>query len=164
MSALRQLAFARLCLGVALAAALAASAEEAPQAEEAQRVAEGDYAWGITDTDDAIIEKDAGRPVAIVFPDQSEDQPGCLQIPNTLAIIKGGPNTKGAKKLVEYLLSTSVEEKLAQGDSAQIPLNTNWKITAQVETPKSVKPMEVDFHKAADHWDTASLVVRGRLF
>ncbi len=125
----------------------------------AQRVAEGDYAWGITDTDDAIIEKDAGRPVAIVFPDQSEDQPGCLQIPNTLAIIKGGPNTKGAKKLVEYLLSTSVEEKLAQGDSAQIPLNKKVEIKSRA-VEGDVRWMVVDFEKAAEVWDASREILK----
>ena len=51
-------------------------------------VAAGNLAWGLTDTDDAIIEKDLGRPVAIVFPDQASDQPGTLRIPNTVAILK----------------------------------------------------------------------------
>ncbi|MCG8652342.1 MAG: extracellular solute-binding protein, partial [Pirellulales bacterium] len=57
----------------------------------AQAVSAGRVAWGLTDTDDAIIEKDLGRPVAIVFPDQAPDQPGTLRIPNTIAVIKNAP-------------------------------------------------------------------------
>ncbi len=52
-------------------------------------VSSGRVAWGLTDTDDAIIEKDLGRPVDIVYPDQQPDQPGTLRIPNTIAVIKG---------------------------------------------------------------------------
>ena len=56
----------------------------------AQAVSAGSIAFGLTDTDDAIIEVEAGKPVAIVYPDQGADGLGTLFIPNTLAIIKGG--------------------------------------------------------------------------
>jgi iron(III) transport system substrate-binding protein len=128
----------------------------------ARNVARGDYAWGITDTDDAIIEKDAGQPVAIVFPDQADGQPGCLLIPNTLAIIKGGPNTENAKRLVDSLLSEQTEIRLARGPSGQIPLHR------KVEEPSravdgNVRWMQVDFELAADQWD-ASRAVLEKLF
>jgi iron(III) transport system substrate-binding protein len=79
-------------------------------------------AFGITDTDDAMIEVEKGLPIAIVYPDQGEYGMGTLFIPNTLAVIKGGPNREPAHRLVDYLLSPTVEEKLAAGPSAQIPL------------------------------------------
>ncbi|MGB2987621.1 MAG: extracellular solute-binding protein, partial [Phycisphaerae bacterium] len=43
-------------------------------------------AFALTDTDDAIIEVEAGRPVRIVYPDSTEDAIGTLFLPNTLAI------------------------------------------------------------------------------
>ena len=63
----------------------------------AQRVSAGTLAFGLTDTDDAIIELEAGHPVAIVYPDQAEGQLGTLFIPNTLALVKGSPNAEQAK-------------------------------------------------------------------
>ena len=42
----------------------------------AQKVAAGQFAFGLTDTDDAMIEVERGEPVAIVFPDQLENQCG----------------------------------------------------------------------------------------
>ena len=75
----------------------------------AQAVAAGKLAFGLTDTDDAVIEIENGMPVAIVYPDQGEGQMGTLFIPNTLAIIKGSPNPEAAEKLVDYLLSADVE-------------------------------------------------------
>ena len=51
----------------------------------AEKVAAGEFLFGLTDTDDALVEIDAGRPVAVVFPDQGEEKSGALLIPNTLA-------------------------------------------------------------------------------
>ena len=119
-------------------------------------VARGQLAFGLTDTDDAHIERVAGHPVAIVYPDQGDDALGTLFIPNTLAIIKGGKNADAARKLVDYLLSPQVEAQLAQGRSAQIPLNPQVDAATQVETPKTIKPMPVDFAAAAAKWDTAA--------
>ena len=94
---------------------------------------------GVTDTDDAIDEVKAGKPVRIVFPDRAggKGRMGTLFIPNTLCIPKGCPNPEGAKKLVDYLLSAEVEKRLAEGPSAQIPLNpkVTAKLPPQIETP-----------------------------
>lgn len=123
-------------------------------------VAAGQLAWGWTDTDDAIIEIEKGMPVAIVYPDQGEGQLGTLFIPNTLAIIRGGPNPLAARQLVDYLLSPQVEDKLAQGPSAQIPLHPESTATPRVETPATVKSMQVDFEAAARKWDRAAEFLR----
>ncbi|MEA1950544.1 MAG: extracellular solute-binding protein [Planctomycetota bacterium] len=129
-------------------------------------VAAGRVAWGMTDTDDAIIELEAGRPVAIVYPDQSQDGSGdgdalgTLFIPNTVAIIRGGPAAEQARRLVDFLLSPRVEKMLAAGPSAQIPLNTEVESTTRVKTPKQIKPMLVDFEQAAQKWDTAARFLR----
>jgi len=123
-------------------------------------VAAGRLAFGLTDTDDAIIEIEAARPVAIVYPDQGDNGLGTLFIPNTLAIIKGGPNGQAARRLVDYLLSPEVETKLAAGRSAQIPLNPKVQADLRVETPKTVKAMPVDFPAAAAKWDTAARFIR----
>jgi len=126
----------------------------------AQAVSSGEIAFGLTDTDDAMVEINQGKPVAIVYPDQHEMQMGTLFIPNTLAIVKDCPNPDAAKKLVDYLLSADVEKALANGPSAQIPLNNTLEMPLQVESPKTVKAMEVDFEKVVDKWDTAAEFLR----
>ena len=123
-------------------------------------VAAGKMAFGLTDTDDAIIEIENGRPVEIVYPDREADQLGTLFIPNTVAIIKGCPHPEAAKKLVDYVLSPEVEEKLALCPSAQIPLNPKVKLKPRVETPQTVKAMQVDFSAAAKQWDAAAKFLR----
>jgi iron(III) transport system substrate-binding protein len=126
----------------------------------AQRVSAGMLAFGLTDTDDAIIELEAGHPVAIVYPDQAEGQFGTLFIPNTLAIINGAPHLEQAKPLIDYLLSAEVEGRLAAGPSAQIPLRSNSKSKTRTETPKTVRPMKVDFGAAVEKWEAASEFLR----
>lgn len=119
-------------------------------------VAKGKYAFGITDTDDAIIELDKGYPVAIVAPDQGERGLGALFIPNTLCLIEGSPNVQHARQLVDYLLQPQVEARLAQGSSAQFPVNPAVSARSRVELPADVHWMQVDFEAAADAWDAAS--------
>lgn len=123
-------------------------------------VAAGEAVFGITDTDDAIVEIDKAMPVAIVYPDQDEDGLGTLFIPNTLAIIKGAPHKENAQRLIEYLLSPAVEAKLAAGPSAQIPLGSGVEVETRVETPETVKPMQIDFEKAADQWEAAASFIQ----
>ncbi len=126
----------------------------------AVQVAGGQLPFGLTDTDDAIIEKENGMPVEIIYPDQGADGMGTLFIPNTLAIIKGAPHRADAQRLVDYLLSAKVEAKLAAGRSAQIPLNPNCHAEVRVRTPKTVKAMQVDFDAAVEKWDTAVKFIR----
>jgi iron(III) transport system substrate-binding protein len=123
-------------------------------------VASGQLAFGLTDTDDAIIELEGGQPVAIVYPDSAPDQLGTLFIPNTIAVIKGCPHPEAAKRLVDYVLRAETEEKLAAGPSAQIPLHPKAKPQTRIATPQTVKAMPVDFEAAAKNWETAAKFIR----
>ncbi len=119
----------------------------------AMAVASGQVAWGLTDTDDAIIEKDRRGPVAIVFPDQQPDQPGTLRIPNTLAILKDAPHPVAAESVADYLVSADTEDRLAMGDSSQLPISHESEYTPRVMPREPVRWMKVDFEAAADGWD-----------
>jgi len=83
-------------------------------------VMDGQMAICLTDTDDANGAFRKNKPVAMVYPDQQGI--GTLLIPNTVCLIAGGPNPRGAKLLIEYLISLEVEGRLAQSPAAQIPL------------------------------------------
>jgi iron(III) transport system substrate-binding protein len=128
----------------------------------AQAVSSGEIDFGVTDTDDAYEEIQAGRLVEIVYPDQGVDEMGTLYIPNTLAIIKGSSHEAEARKLVDYLLSPEIEARLAQGPSAQVPLNPDVTMEPPIKTPKVVRAMKVDFEKAAEKWDEAKTYLRER--
>jgi iron(III) transport system substrate-binding protein len=114
-------------------------------------------AIGVTDTDDTLEEIEAGHPVVMLFPDRDRpkgEKMGTLFIPNSLCILKGCLNPAGARKLIDYLLSPEVEGRLAESAGHQIPMNpeVKAKLPDQMETPATVKVMDVDFEKAADLW------------
>lgn len=121
----------------------------------AEKVAAGEFLFGLTDTDDALVEMDAGRPVAVVFPDQGNNQQGTLLIPNTVCVIKNGPNTEGAMRLLQRLLAADVEARLAKGGSGQIPLASDVETKSRV-VPEGLKVMEANFEAAADSWENAA--------
>lgn len=120
----------------------------------------GEIAFGLTDTDDALVEIDHASPVVIVYPDRGEDELGTLFIPNTLGIVKGCRHPESARKLVDFLLSPGVEKELALAPSGQIPLNPEVEVKPKVETPRTVKAMPVDFSAAAKKWDRVAKYLR----
>ena len=116
-------------------------------------VASGRIAWGVTDTDDAIIEKDNGMPVAIVFPDQAPDELGTLRIPNTIAVIKGAPHALAAGQLADFLVRPETEDRLAMGNSSQLPISRGSKFPPRVLPEEPVRWMRVRFEDAANDWE-----------
>lgn len=129
----------------------------------AENVARGVLSVAWTDTDDAIIEVEAGSEVRIVFPDKGPDDLGTLFIPNTLAAIKDSPNPREADQLIDFLLSSEVEERLAAGPSAQIPLNRQSPARGRLPGLKEVRRMQVNFAEASQAWEAAQRFVREEL-
>jgi iron(III) transport system substrate-binding protein len=115
-------------------------------------VASGQVAWGLTDTDDAIIEKDRLRAVEIIFPDQQPDQPGTLRIPITVAVLKNAPHPVAAEQLADYLVSAKTEDRLAMGDSSQLPISRDSEYRPRVMPKGSIRWMQADFEAAAEGW------------
>ncbi len=122
------------------------------------RVAAGQAAFGMTDTDDVNVAFEKDLPVEWVFPDQ--EGMGTLVIPNTVALIKGAPHPETAKKVIDYLLSPEVEAKLAQSESVNIPLRPEVKPPERVPDLNTLKLMEVDFEKAAEKMDETAEFIR----
>ncbi len=118
------------------------------------RVGAGDFAWGLTDTDDANGGVEDGLPVQWLLPDQ--DDFGTLLIPNTVALIQGGPNTAAGKQLIDYLLSPEVEARLAGLRSIQIPLNPAVKVEDHPLPIEEIVAMPLDFNAAAKKLDTVA--------
>ncbi len=122
-------------------------------AQVKDKVARGKYVWGLTDTDDANGAILDGKPVRMVFPDQGEHGRGTLLIPNTVALVKGGPNPEHGKKLIDFLLSAQVEAKLAAGRGAQIPLRTGVKGPQNIPPLSDLQLMDVDYRLVARQFE-----------
>lgn len=110
-------------------------------------VGRGDYAFGLTDTDDANGGVEDGLPVKWLFPDQ--DGMGTLVIPNTVALIANGPNPDAGRRLVAFLLTRRVESALASTRSIQIPLKPGQVTPENVPALEDIVTMKVDFADAA---------------
>lgn len=117
-------------------------------------VMDGRIAACFTDTDDANGALLLKRPVKMVYPDPT------LLIPNTAALIRGGPNPTEAKRLVDYLTSRGVEARLAKSRSAQIPLRPDVPAYGPDFDPAKIKAMPVDFDKVADALERSTKFVR----
>ncbi len=129
----------------------------------AMAVASGQLAWGLTDTDDALGQIEAGMPVAIVYPDQEPGGLGVLAIPNTLAILKNCPHPEYARELREYLLTPQIENALATGPSGQLPLHPQATPTTRIRPFSELQLQAVDWNRAADAWPAAMKVIRQML-
>ncbi len=111
--------------------------------EVRRRVAAGDFAVGITDTDDAHVALQEGKPVGVVFPDAGGM--GTLVIPNAVMLIRGAPHPEAGKKFIDYLLRPETELALAESIAAQIPLRPGVKPPEGGYSLDEITPMKVDY-------------------
>jgi iron(III) transport system substrate-binding protein len=119
--------------------------------EVRRRVANGDYAFGLTDTDDARVAMLDGKPVDAVYPDA--DGLGTLVVPNAVALIAGAPHAEAGKKFIDYLLRPETELALANSEAAQMPLRPAVQPPEGVTPISTLTPMRVDYAKLADRLD-----------
>jgi iron(III) transport system substrate-binding protein len=106
-------------------------------------VREGELAFGWTDTDDFNVAREAGYPVAAVYPDQ--ETVGTLLIPNTVCILERAPHPEAARRLVDFILSPEIEATLAAARSAQIPVRASVSRPPHVRSAADMRVMEVDY-------------------
>ncbi len=113
--------------------------------EVKRRVSSGEFAFGLTDTDDASVAKYDGKPVLMVYPDQ--DGAGTLIVPNAAVLIASGPNPENGKKFIDYLQTAQVEQALAESEAAQMPLRLGVPVPSGVKRVGEIKAMPVDYEK-----------------
>ncbi len=108
------------------------------------RVAQGMLDMGLTDTDDSIGAIERGDPVEMVFLDQGDGQMGTLKIPNTVAMVRDGPNPDEARMLIDYLLSEGNVAELVDSGWFQLPLR-DINVDQEYFDASSVKGMTVNY-------------------
>jgi len=117
-------------------------------------VSAGRFAFGWTDTDDFNVARLQGRPVAMVYPDKGNDDIGVMYIPNSLVLIKGGPNAINGKRLIEWLLRPEIEALLARSATAQIPVRPGVEVPDHVRRPDQIgKTMPLDWDQIGKQYD-----------
>ena len=122
--------------------------------EVRRRVAAGEFAVGITDTDDANVARLEGKPVGIVYPDA--EGMGTLIIPNCAVLIQDGPNPEVGRQFIDYLLQPETETILAESEAAQMPLRQGVSTPENVTPLETLKAMSVEYGKLAGLLDELS--------
>lgn len=113
--------------------------------EVKRRVASGDFAFGIADTDDGTVAINEGKPVGMIYPDQ--DGMGTLLVPNAVVLIANGPNSANGKKFIDYLLTAEAEQSMAAGEAAQMPLRPGVPVPPNVKRVEDIRTMSVDYER-----------------
>jgi iron(III) transport system substrate-binding protein len=112
----------------------------------AEMVGSGLMMAGLTDNDDIAAAAREGGKLEMVLPDQGAEEMGALAIPCTVGLVAGGPNEANAKKLVDYLLSQTVEYQLVDARFARYSV---------LNPPAGVKFMKIDYGAAANNMKDA---------
>src|SRR4051812_33560212 len=79
--------------------------------EVVKQIAGGNFAVGLTDNDDIFSMIEEGGKLSGV-PADFRDHSGALAIPCTVGLVAGAKHDAEAKRLIDYLLSREVEEKM----------------------------------------------------
>jgi iron(III) transport system substrate-binding protein len=118
-------------------------------------VANGEALVGLTDTDDVWSGQRNGWPINLTYVQHDIDgrSIGPLLIPNTVAVVDGGPNPDAAQRLAAFLLSEAVERMLAESDSHNIP--TSPSVAAEFSQYAVPGAAVVDYERIADAMDEA---------
>lgn len=90
--------------------------------EVRRRVAAGEFAFGLTDSDDVSVAIRDEKPVGWIVPDQKDGQDGVVVIPCVAVRIAGAPHAENGRKLAEFLASEETERFMAESEAAHFPV------------------------------------------
>ena len=135
-------------------------------------VAIGEIDVGLTDTDDIFAGERNGWPVGMTFerfdePGSGQSGPGTLPsigplvIPNTVARVKDGPESRRAGRarpdasdaLIAFLVSERLERLLAESEARNIPVRPG--LAARVQSVAIARPMPVRLEDVESRIDEA---------
>jgi len=122
--------------------------------EVRRRVAAGEFAVGITDTDDANVARIEGKPIGVVIPDV--DGMGTLVIPNCAVLIQGGSNSDAGRRFIDFLLQPETEKALAESEAAQMPLRPGVSTPENVMSVSQLQTMSVEYDRLSGLLDELS--------
>ncbi|PKL51159.1 MAG: iron ABC transporter substrate-binding protein [Candidatus Riflebacteria bacterium HGW-Riflebacteria-2] len=123
------------------------------------RVVAGTSLVGLTDSDDAVVAIKRGDPVAMLFPDQGDDQSGTLLIPNTAALVKNGPNPDQGKAFLDYITSSEGELMLTRLGEGFFPIRRNLATQLDWLPKNGVRELQVSLPEVANAIASASLII-----
>lgn len=103
----------------------------ASNGEVKRRVGAGEFAFGLTDSDDLHVAWLDGKPVDGIIPVKPEN--GGLLLPSTAVLIKGAPHSAEAKRLASWLSGSRSEQLLVSSEAA------HWPVHSGLEPPPKIQ-------------------------
>lgn len=122
-------------------------------------VANGQADVCLTDTDDVYAMQRNKMPVAMNM--LRRNGKATLGIPNTAAVIKGGPNPENAKILMGYLLGGECEKRLLESDSHNWPVGY---VPDEQFNKYAIEGLETDFSGISKALTAAKNIAREILY
>lgn len=93
-------------------------------ADVVRAVAMGEIDFGLTDTDDVYAAQANGDAVELVrLYDEAPEAGLPMSMPNTAALVRGGPNRAGGEAFLRHLISAESQRVLAESDSRNEPVD-----------------------------------------
>ena len=118
-------------------------------------VARGEALLGMTDTDDVWAAQARGMNLRLVYPRHGlpgEPGGGTLLVPNAAGLVAGAANSAEGIRLIEYLVSSSVESALHASDSHNVPLVNDLEIEDRYRVDD---PLDVSVTRSSQRMDDA---------
>ena len=92
--------------------------------EVRRRVANGEFAVGLADTDDYNVARQEGKPVGVVYPDAKGM--GTVIVPNCVVLIAGGPNAR-KRQAIHRLLADAGRGTGARRRRSRADASARWR-------------------------------------
>jgi iron(III) transport system substrate-binding protein len=121
-------------------------------ASAVRAIRQGEIDICLTDTDDVWVAQENGWDIGLAYENEGEGQgtlksTGSIVMPNTVALVRSGPNPRNGQHLIDFLLSAHVERMMAESDSRNIPLNPS--LAAEFESLLVPEATGLDLDRAA---------------
>ena len=109
-------------------------------------VAEGEAAFGLLDTDDALDALADGGALSVVYPDQ--DGMGTLVMPTSVVLLRGSPHPAEGRRLADCLLDRRSERRMVES-AGHLPLRAGLPVPDGARGVSEMHVMEVDYARVA---------------
>lgn len=93
----------------------------ASNGEVKRRVGSGEFAMGLTDSDDVNVSLLDNLPVSFIVPDQAGA--GAVLVPSAIMLVAKAPHPSEAQALAQFLASAENAEWMAKGSGAHFPMH-----------------------------------------
>ncbi|MGQ0551155.1 MAG: extracellular solute-binding protein [Armatimonadota bacterium] len=133
--------------------------------EVREAIARGEAAVGIANHYDYHQRAAEGsRNISIIYPDQGSDGMGVLFLPTGIGVVHGGPNPRGARRLVDFLTGDPKAQELYAKANFEYPLLPGVPLHPEVRPLNQFARMAVTYQQLGDVRESTLRLIRDGFF